>query len=398
VIPVRVEQAGASVRQVRRVPVCLPWVAKRRPLAIMAAACLLLAACGSTPANGLASTKPVASTGTLDLAAGFDGSAGWRLTRTEGFEVTSNGGQTWTRDPLPAAWPVSDIRDVQTRPGGETLVAAVAGSSAVTVLSQSGPAVAWTTTTVVPRWPRGFPPPEAASPFFAHSPAGQVTLLIGEDSTHSTEFDALFTSADGGRSFVQRRTGSGAIWTSITFASARDGVAVVGAADQYQALVHTRDFGATWADSTMPAGLSRASLTQPVATPSGYQVVATTLSADGTSTTATVLRSSDGQAFERVGTAVTTPSAGEVTVAASAGIVWVFAGSHTLFTSDDSGGTWTRVSGPTIPDAADSAGLTTSATGSAAVGSDRCLANKADCTSTVETFVTRDAGRTWIVQ
>jgi hypothetical protein len=75
----------------------------------------------------------------------------------------------------------------------------------------------------------------------------------------------------------------------------------------------------------------------------GYQVVATTHSADGGSTTATVLQSSDGQAFQSVGTAVTTPSAGDVTIAAAAGIVWVFAGNHTLVTSDDSGATWSRV-------------------------------------------------------
>jgi hypothetical protein len=404
VVALRSRQFGASVLLVGLAPVCLPWAAKRRLSAAVATSCLLLAACTSTPSEGLASRKAVASTkavaltGTLDLAAGFNGGAGWRVTRTQGFEVTSDGGKTWTRDPLPAVLSVSDIQDVQARPGGGILIAAGAGNSAVTVLSQSGPAALWTMTTVIPRWPNDFPPPEAASAFFAQSPAGRVSLLIGEDSTHSTEFVGLFESTDSGRSFVQLRTGGGAIWTSITFASARDGVAVVGAADRYQSLVHTRDGGATWIDSTMPPGLSRVSLSQPVTTSSGFQVVATAPSADGTSSTVTVLHSSDGRLFERVGTALTTPSEGVVTIAAAAGIVWVFVGNHTLVTSDDSGATWSRVSGPTIPDAAESAGLTTATTGSTAVGDGSCLANKTDCTSTVETFTTHDGGRTWTVQ
>lgn len=355
-----------------------------------------LGACGTVTAGSTVKSAAASTAGTSDMAAGFHGAAGWRLTADNSFEMTLDGGLTWKADPLPGTVSSQDIHAVNNLPGGGLVVALNGAGSAVTVLSQANTGAAWGSTSIVPIWPDGYQTEgPAASVILTSSPEGTVSLVVGASPAHTNEYLAVFSSADGGRTFVQKNTRADYIWSSAVLSSATEGVAISGPREQFTE--HTSDGGATWEAAKLPSSLEGSTLSEPIVTASGFLMASTSSDEAGTGTV-NLLTSSDGQSFEVTGAPLVLPSAGHVHVASVEGAVWVLGPKSSLFVSNDLGATWTRVSSQTLPNGVASISLSTAESASIVVSSSSCSEQKGDCTTAVRTYATDDAGATWTVQ
>lgn len=365
--------------------------------ALLGAAALAVAACGTIQAGN---APPGAASGrgaTADAAASFTGATGWRVVAgSHRFELTSDGGSTWQSDSLPAAILVADATDISRTPGKAVVVAGIVGNT-VKVAAQARPGATWSISTVTPHLPHGYRVASAVnSLMLTEAPDGFVGLVTARTIGMSTELVEFFSSRNGGASFTQVMSENTLIWRSVTFRSAGDGVAVEGPAGTL--LYHTTNGGAKWTRAAVPKGLSTAEFSKPLAVAGGFLVAATTQEGSGAQRVV-LLASSNGHTFSREGSPLLIPAkdnAGDVTVAAVTGSIWVFAGA--LFTYSDAGKSWTQVHAIGLPRGVVNVALTSPATASAVVATNSCKEYKSDCSTSEKTFITKDSGRTWSPQ
>jgi len=358
---------------------------------------LALGACGTVHAGAAGSGAGPAHQGTNDAAASFAGATGWRVVAgSNSFHLTSNAGSAWQPDALPAGIPIADVQDINSAPGEATVLAAVV-KGIVKVATQAKPGASWTVGTVQMNWPRGYQVTGApGSLMLTQAPGGFVGLVAGRSLGMSTELVQFLTSANGGVSFSQAMSGNTFVWRSATFKSARNGIAVEGPAGTF--LDYTVNGGMKWAQSAIPSGLHGANFGKPLVVSGGFLVVARTQTSSGAQKVV-LLKSADGRSFSPEGSPLVIPpqdNAGDIAVAAMAGNVWVF--TRALFASPNAGRTWTQVKATGLPLGVVNVGLSSPTTASAVVATNTCKEYKSDCSTSEQTFITTDSGRTWSAQ
>jgi photosystem II stability/assembly factor-like uncharacterized protein len=385
-------------------------------LAIIAGSILVplgAAGCGTRPdspagpndGGGAESQLASPSPGQLSGPSGVAGSAVWALNRS-GLVLSQASGNAWSELRLPTGVSAQSVAAVSATPGRDIWVARPVRSGVELLHRSIAGAVGWSATTLIsPSAPATAPDRVAIST----GTGATVTVLEAWDLSISQSVVRVYVSPDNGRTFSQLPAPDRALpylglhWWNASFASAADGVAVVGATGGY--LLHTTDAGRAWSLSRLtgvPAAQNVA-LGKPILDGTNIElpVFAASPTSTGDETFSLYVSRDGGTTFTQSTRPVTVTGAtvpGAVPVAVQGTTIWLLpAPGSQLMRSDNDGATWSHV---TLPfQAAEAVGAATA--GSATIvagGSLKCSGAKAhgECSKQALTiWKTTDDGRTW---
>jgi|HubBroStandDraft_1064217.scaffolds.fasta_scaffold13782_4 photosystem II stability/assembly factor-like uncharacterized protein len=363
--------------------------------------------CGTRAYDTTATGSQLASlaTGHLSGPAGSAGSAVWALNRG-GVVLSQADGAAWSELRFPAGVSARSVAAVAATPGREVWVAEAVPSGVELLHHSTAGAAGWSATKLIS------PSAPAAAPERVDISAGNgatVTVLEVWDQSISLSVARVFVSPDDGLSFRQLPAPDRALpylglrWWSASFASAADGVAVVGATGGY--VLRTTNGGQSWSRSRLigvPAN-QEVALGQPVLDGTSIELPVFTASpaSTGDETFALYASRDGGAAFTRSSRPVTVTGStvpGVVPMAVRGNTIWLLPspGSQ-LLRSDNDGATWSRVDLPFNQAQAISAATASSAT-IVAGGSLTCHGQKSHgvCSQQpVAIWKTTDDGRAW---
>jgi photosystem II stability/assembly factor-like uncharacterized protein len=245
---------------------------------------------------------------------------------------------------------------------------------------------------------------------FIITPGSGATVTVAEawDQSFSRSLTQLFFSANDGKTFTRLpapnplRPYVGLRWWGVAFSSAENGVAVVGATENY--LIHTSDGGKTWTRSALPGAEGNIALGTPVFQNNEIFLPVYTATGSTTSETFSLLVSRNGGAsfsgfMARAVTVRSSTIPGPVPFALAGDSVWLAPPSGPLLHSTNDGSTWTTLISPaqavqqvTVASGSDSATLISG-------GNISCTGPKAHarCAATGSTvWRTADGGLKWV--
>jgi hypothetical protein len=327
--------------------------------------------------------------------AGSAGRLAWKLDAA-GLTVSENAGHSFADMALPAGVTPALIQDVSS--SGSTLWFAATKGSAVGVYRRSGTAPAWQETDVHPVWPAGLGLAGAPDRSVLEAQTGLLTLIASKSMSPTKSANELFTSTDGGASFIKRSSQLMVPWWQASFATASGGVVIAGPARNL--VFHTGDGGASWTPARM-AGLRAGdpvTFGAVVDNAGNLELPATTMLANQ-SYLLTIYLSHDGGASFRAqpGPGLPLPAATNAVAVAGVGAsLWAApASGGQLFTSNDAGGTWNRIASPSLPSGVESISIAGSGSATAVVQQAGCRSGKTDCYLTSQLYATSDGGSHW---
>lgn len=270
--------------------------------------------------------------------------------------LSNDGGAKWYNIALPSGLPGKSVASVAVSPGREVWVAAAHGVTEELfrhALSSTG---SWAMTPLPASSASGVRLAQPPSRVLITPGAGTtVTVAEAWDRSFSNSLMHLFFSADNGKTFTilpapnPMRPYVGLRWWSVAFSSAENGVAVVGATENY--LIHTSDGGKTWTRSALRGADQDIALGTPVLQNNEIFLPVYTATASTTSETFSILVSRNGGASfsgltPRAITIKSSTIPGPVPFALSGGSVWLAPPGGTLLHSTNDGSTWTTLISP----------------------------------------------------
>jgi photosystem II stability/assembly factor-like uncharacterized protein len=366
----------------------------------------MAAACGTTPYPASSPQSPAGSTisGLTDTS----GSAALGLAGNS-VHLSNDGGTKWYNIALPSGLPGKSVATVAVSPGRDVWVAAAHGVTEELfrhALSSTG---SWAMTPLPASSASGVRLTQPPSRVLITPGAGTtVTVAEAWDQSFSNSLMQLFFSADNGTTFTllpapnPMRPYVGLRWWGVAFSSAENGVAVVGATENY--LIHTSDGGKTWTRSALPGADQDIALGTPVLQNNKIFLPVYTATASTTSETFSILVSRNGGVSfsgltPRAITIKSSTIPGPVPFALSGSSVWLAPPGGTLLHSTNDGGTWTTLISParavqevTVVPGSNSATLISG-------GGVSCTGPKArsQCAATGSTiWRTANGGRNWV--
>jgi hypothetical protein len=390
-------------------------ILRKSNLLLVAAAAVIVpvtAACASQVYQLTAAvhTAQAAASAQINGPADVSGQTAWAVSNGSLY-LSGNSGNSWSTLGLPAGVSGRSVAAVTASGGSAVWLAAEHGSAVELFRRGIAGQSAWTRTALpASAAPAGVSPGQSPNQVvISQGSAGTLTLLEVWDQSASASIPRLFVSSNDGASFTQLAQPNrelaylGLPWWTAVFTSAKDGVAVVGAARNY--LIYTSDGGQSWSRAALagiPAG-QEVALGTPFLAGQAMDLPVFTASPSSTGAeSAFLLVSQNGDAsFSRTPaqpvtiTAATVP--GPVPMAASGNAVWLLPPGRTALVSRDNGRTWTNVSLPFAGASAVSSAGSASAT-IVAGGGYVCSGPKQQSTCSaqaVKLWSTSDNGLNW---
>lgn len=339
-------------------------ILRKSNLLLVAAAAVIVpvtAACASQVYQLTAAvhTAQAAASAQINGPADVSGQTAWAVSNGSLY-LSGNSGNSWSTLGLPAGVSGRSVAAVTASGGSAVWLAAEHGSAVELFRRGIAGQSAWTRTALpASAAPAGVSPGQSPNQVvISQGSAGTLTLLEVWDQSASASIPRLFVSSNDGASFTQLARPNrelpylGLPWWTAVFSSAKDGVAVVGAARNY--LIYTSDGGQSWSRAALagiPAG-QEVALGTPFLAGKAMDLPVFTASPSSTGAeSAFLLVSQNGDAsFGRTSaqpvtiTAATVP--GPVPMAAQGNVVWLVPPGRTALVSRDNGRTWTNVSLP----------------------------------------------------
>jgi hypothetical protein len=343
-------------------------ILRKRNLLLVAAlsvAAAVTAACGSqvyqlTDAVHMSPAgHDVSATAQINGPADLSGQTAWAVSNGSLY-LSGNSGHSWSTLALPAGVSGHSVAAVTASGGSAVWLAAEHGSAVELFRRGVAGQSAWTMTALPSSAaPAGVSPGQSPNQVvISQGSAGTLTLLEVWDQSASASIPRLFVSSNDGASFTQLAQPNrelpylGLPWWTAVFTSAKDGVAVVGAARNY--LIYTSDGGLHWSRAAL-AGIP-ADQYVALGTPflagkaMDLPVFAASPGSNGAESASLLVSQNGGASFSGASahavtiTGSTVP--GPVPMAADGNVVWLVPPGRTALVSRDNGRTWTRVSLP----------------------------------------------------
>jgi hypothetical protein len=301
----------------------------------------------------------VSASAPVNGPADVSGTTDWAVSNGSLY-LSGNSGHSWSKLALPAGVSAGSVAAVTASGGSAVWLAADHGNAVELYRRGIAGQSAWTTTGLpASAAPAGVSPGQSPNQVvISQGSAGTLTLLEVWDQSPSASIPRLFVSSNDGASFTQLAQPNrelpylGLPWWTAVFASARDGVAVVGGARNY--LIYTSDGGQHWSR----AALTGIAADQYIALGTPFlagkamdlPVFAASPSSNGAESASLLVSQNGGASFGEASahpvtiTGSTVP--GPVPMAASGNVVWLVPPGRTAFVSRDNGRTWTQISLP----------------------------------------------------
>ena len=343
-------------------------ILRKRNLLLAAALSVIVpvtAACGSqvyqltAAVHTAQADRGVSASAQINGPADVSGQTAWAVSNGSLY-LSGNSGHSWSKLVLPAGVSGRSVAAVTASGGSAVWLAAEHGSAVELFRRGAAGQSAWTRTALpASAAPAGVSPGQSPNQVvISQGSAGTLTLLEVWDQSASASVPRLFVSSNDGASFTQLAQPNrelpylGLPWWTAVFASARDGVAVVGATRNY--LIYTSDGGLHWSRAAL-AGIAAGQYVA-LGTPflagkaMDLPVFAASPSSNGAETAAVLVSQNGGASFGGAPahpvtiTGSTVP--GPVPVAASGNVLWLVPPGRTALVSRDNGRTWTKISLP----------------------------------------------------
>ncbi|MDQ1727592.1 MAG: repeat-like domain, partial [Frankiaceae bacterium] len=316
---------------------------------------------------------------------------------TDKLSVSYDGGRTWAVFPPPPGIPADSVAVTVRR--DHTVWVASGQGGAVHVFRRAEGAGAWTPVDLPPRLKQDQWNSKGFSGAFAEGADGTFGILVTAHLSMNTVESALYTSADGGRTFASPvradgRMDSFGIATTPALLSPTDAVAVTGPG--MVGVAYTTDTGKTWTRSRvegLPQGL-RTDFKGLDVVDGHLELVGETADAQAENVSYRLFESRDGG---RTFQPAAAPVDGDWQRGASLGSTrWIvpYAGGS-VRVSADSGVTWTMVDAPSLPRGTGSVALTSATAATAVVAAEGCETFKNNCWRRTTLYATTDGGHTW---